>query len=165
MSTRILPARRTAQADAAAATGSPAPVWARWPVLVASAVLGIVIIGWSYRLSAQGASSAVYYLVFWAGLLRGALPAAGAMIARSSSPARRVWALGLLAVLTAVPKYLRNPDAPLYHDEYAHCRRRPVIGAPRRAEHDHPDRPVLPGHLGTDRGGAAADRPVRLAGR
>lgn len=122
MSTRILPARRTAPADAAAATGSPAPVWARWPVLVASAALGIVIIGWSYRLSAQGASSAVYYLVFWAGLLLGALPAAGAMIARSSSPARRVWALGLLAVLTAVPKYLRNPDGPLYHDEYAHWR-------------------------------------------
>lgn len=99
-----------------------APVWARWPVLVGAAAAGTVVVGLSYRLSAQGASSGAYYLVFWAGLLLAALPAAGAMIARSSGPARRVWALGLLAFVTAVPKYLRNPDGPLYHDEYAHWR-------------------------------------------
>ena len=122
MSTITLPGRPRAAADPGTTVPQAVPVWARWPVLVAAAALGIVIVGWSYRLSAQGASSAVYYLVFWAGLLLGALPAAGAMIGRSSSPARRVWALALLAVLTAVPKYLRNPDGPLYHDEYAHWR-------------------------------------------
>lgn len=103
--------------------------WGRWTTLVSAAAAGTVVIGLSYRLSGTGAPSDLYYIVFWVGMLVAALPAAGAMIARSSSSSRRFLALCLLAYVTAVPKFLRNPGGPLYHDEYAHWRQAMDVAA------------------------------------
>lgn len=147
--TTTVTVRPAPPAAAGSARAPRVPWWARWPVMVGAAAVGVVIVGLSYRLSAQGASSAVYYLVFWAGLLLGALPAAGTMIARSSSPARRIWALGLLAVLTAVPKYLRNPDGPLYHDEYAHWRQAVDVLSTGQLGHSNDIIPIVQYYPGT----------------
>jgi hypothetical protein len=91
----------------------------RWPALVAAAAVGIFVVGVSYRLSASGAPAQLYYLTFWAGVLLALLP--GAWLAVTATDRhRRGWALALVGLITFVPKYLRNPFAPSYHDEYAH---------------------------------------------
>lgn len=91
-----------------------------WPALVGAAAAGTLVIGVSYRLSASGAASELYYVTFWVGLLLAMLPPGVRMAASWGARAQRVWALALVGVLTFVPKYLRNPVAPSYHDEYAH---------------------------------------------
>ncbi|WNV85108.1 hypothetical protein [Umezawaea sp. Da 62-37] len=91
-----------------------------WPCVVAAATAGILVVGVSYRLSGSGSPAALYYPVFWAGMLIGAVPVTG-RIATGTRP-QAMWGLLLLGVLTHAPKFLRNPDAPSYHDEYAHWR-------------------------------------------
>lgn len=90
--------------------------------VVLAAAAGLPVVGLSYRLSAQGTSPQLYYVVFWAGLLLATLPATVLVITAGTRRRDRVLGLTLLALLTAAPKYLRNPTGPLYHDEYAHWR-------------------------------------------
>ncbi|MEU4157511.1 hypothetical protein [Actinoplanes sp. NPDC026670] len=57
---------------------------------------------------------------FWAGMLVFSLPAAYWAIRRDSSARLRLAVLVGYACFTYLPKLLRNPAGPLYHDEYAH---------------------------------------------
>ncbi|MEV6342418.1 hypothetical protein [Actinoplanes sp. NPDC051851] len=57
---------------------------------------------------------------FWAGMLVFTLPAAWWAVRASSSARLRVGVLIAYALFTYLPKLLRHPDGPLYHDEYAH---------------------------------------------
>jgi hypothetical protein len=57
---------------------------------------------------------------FWAGMLVFSLPAAYWAIRRDSSARLRLAVLIGYACFTYLPKLLRNPAGPLYHDEYAH---------------------------------------------
>lgn len=100
----------------------PAHLLLSWPALVAAAAVGTLIVGYSYRLSAAGAAPNAYYAVFWIGMLLGVLPVGARIALRSTATADRGWAVALLGALTFMPKYLRNPTAPAYHDEYAHWR-------------------------------------------
>lgn len=93
-----------------------------WPGVVAAASLGTVVVGLAYRLSSQGRPPDVYYLVFWAGMLLGLFPVAARMTAARTPRGGRIAALLLFGVITSMPKFLRNPAGPLYHDEYAHWR-------------------------------------------
>ena len=99
----------------------PQPV-TRWVSVVVAAVLGVLVIGLSFRFAAQGDSPQLYYLTFWAGMLLALGPAGAVIMSARTSPAARLAGVTLVALLTAVPKYLRNPSVPLYHDEYAHWR-------------------------------------------
>ncbi|BBZ28534.1 hypothetical protein MMAD_28290 [Mycolicibacterium madagascariense] len=92
------------------------------PMLVASAAVGSLVIGLSYRFSSQGRPAELYYLVFWAGLLTALLPVVARLTASNTRPTTRFLALALFGVVTLMPKILRNPTGPLYHDEYAHWR-------------------------------------------
>jgi hypothetical protein len=116
----------TTPAAAAPRTPKKTIAWRRgllsWPALVGAAALGIIGVGLSYRLSAEGAAPGLYYVVFWLGMLVAALPVTAAIVAPGTTQARRMWAVALLGVVTFAPKYLRNPFAPAYHDEYAHWR-------------------------------------------
>jgi len=91
-----------------------------WPVVVAGVAVGILVVGLSYRLSSAGSAPNLYYATFWVGILLGALP----VVVRVVTGDRTQAALGiaLIGVLTYAPKFLRNPTAPSYHDEYAHWR-------------------------------------------
>jgi hypothetical protein len=91
-----------------------------WQGLVAATAIGILVVGLSYRLSAADAPPSLYYATFWVGVLVAVLPAGSRLVARSGTRAQRCWALALVGLSTFVPKYLRNPFAPSYHDEYAH---------------------------------------------
>ncbi|MET3806428.1 hypothetical protein ABIB25_003443 [Nakamurella sp. UYEF19] len=93
-----------------------------WPAMVSVSALGILLVGLSFRLSALGASADLYYVVFWAGMLGAVLPIGTRLAQRGTRRLDRFLAVLLLGAITAVPKYLRNPDQPLYHDEYAHWR-------------------------------------------
>lgn len=93
-----------------------------WPVVIAGVVLGILVVGFSYRLAALGHSAQLYYAVFWVGVLAAMLPLVMLTTSGQASRFDRSWGVALLGIVTAVPKNLRNPDQPLYHDEYAHWR-------------------------------------------
>jgi hypothetical protein len=85
------------------------------------AIWSVALVAYSFRRAAEGASSSVYYALFWAGLL----PAMGYLAARLLWPRFGAWRLTntlILALLTWFPKFLRNPYGPLYHDEFAHVR-------------------------------------------
>jgi hypothetical protein len=97
--------------------------WAAgWPSVAAGSALGTVVIGLSYRFSTLGYPADLYYVVFWAGMLLACAPAAARLIADSTPRRTRLGMILLLGVMTAMPKYLRNPFNPSYHDEYAHWR-------------------------------------------
>lgn len=93
-----------------------------WPVLAVTAALGCLVIGLSYRISGTGGSAQLYYAVFWLGMLIALLPTMLKLVRVPTSRRDRALALLLMALVTDVPKYLRNPAGPLYHDEYAHWR-------------------------------------------
>jgi hypothetical protein len=93
-----------------------------WPAVVVGAAAGTVVVGLSYRLSSLGYSAELYYLVFWAGMLLACAPAAGRLVASSTSRGSRLGMILIIGLMTAMPKYLRNPFNPSYHDEYAHWR-------------------------------------------
>ncbi|GAA1299023.1 hypothetical protein [Saccharothrix xinjiangensis] len=91
-----------------------------WPVVIAAAATGTLVVGLSYRLSAAGDSPSRYYATFWAGVLLALVPLTVRIA--TGDRGRAAWGVALLGVLTYVPKLLRNPAAPAYHDEYAHWR-------------------------------------------
>lgn len=93
-----------------------------WPVVVCAAAIGILVIGYSYRLSGLGADPSLYYIVFWLGMLTATLPSAAKLIARQGNRTDRLWAVVMVGMITMIPKLLRNPHGPSYHDEYAHWR-------------------------------------------
>ncbi|NMM84036.1 hypothetical protein B2J88_06645 [Rhodococcus sp. SRB_17] len=99
-----------------------------WIPILAAVALGTVLIGVSYRWSSQGRPPNEYYAAFWIGMLIGLVPVASRLTSNTTGDgqvmptSQRMWALALLGVFTAVPKYLRNPAGPSYHDEYAHWR-------------------------------------------
>ncbi|OLR92443.1 hypothetical protein [Actinokineospora bangkokensis] len=91
-----------------------------WPAVVGAAAVGILVVGLSYQLATEGGNPNVRYGVFWLGMLLAMLP----VTARVATGDRvsGYWGVALIGVLTYVPKFLRNPFAPAYHDEYAHYR-------------------------------------------
>ncbi len=60
--------------------------------------------------------------LFWLGMLVFTVPAVWWAVRRGSSPALRLAVLVGYAGFTYLPKLLRNPTGPLYHDEFAHWR-------------------------------------------
>lgn len=98
------------------------PLKVTWPAVVVSAAAGVLIVGLAYRMSAAAVEPNLYYATFWVGMLTAVLPLAARLTLSGTSRADRAWAIALLGAVTAVPKYLRNPTQPLYHDEYAHWR-------------------------------------------
>lgn len=93
-----------------------------WPAIVAASGAGTLLIGLSYRLSSQGQSADLYYAVFWVGMLMAFVPIVCRAAGVHTSGGARLAALLLFGVMTLMPKFLRNPTTPRYHDEYAHWR-------------------------------------------
>jgi len=90
--------------------------------MLLAATAGVLIVGDAYVLAQDGGAPSRYYPLFWLGalLLMGPFTAA-ALWARLSDTQRGLALLGLGAA-SFVPKFLRNPYGPLYHDELAHFR-------------------------------------------
>jgi len=60
--------------------------------------------------------------LFWLGLLVFTLPAVVWLVRRDTSARQRVAILTAYACFTFLPKLLRTPSGPLFHDEFAHWR-------------------------------------------
>lgn len=104
-----------------------------WPgrngarILLAAAVtccvlIGVAAIAYGYQIGQYHLTTQSEFMVFWAGMLLLALPLIG-VIARATTPnTLRAALLILYGILTYIPKLLRDPSSPLYHDEFAHWR-------------------------------------------
>ncbi|WP_430783592.1 hypothetical protein [Actinoplanes sp. G11-F43] len=100
------PAGRTRFAVAAAAS------------LTIAGAAGATALVTAYRRAEWGQDGAFTW--FWAGMLIFSLPAAWWAVRRGTSARLRLAVLIGYACFTYLPKLLRNPAGPLYHDEYAH---------------------------------------------
>lgn len=89
---------------------------------VIAVIAGAAFIAESFAVGATGKNRNLMFLLFWGGMLLGSIPLLLWMINRSSTPVSRSVALSGLAGLMTLPKILRSPFTPLFHDEYAHLR-------------------------------------------
>ena len=94
---------------------APAAAAASLTIAGAAGAAALVI---AYRRAEWGQDGAFTW--FWAGMLVFSLPAAWWAVRRGSSARLRLAVLIGYACFTYLPKLLRNPAGPLYHDEYAH---------------------------------------------
>jgi hypothetical protein len=106
---------------------SPAPVSsARRPALWCAATLTVAGTAGAALLVAADRAAEVdrgsRFPLFWLGLLVFTLPAVCWASRRATDARLRVSVLVGYAVFTYLPKLLRNPAGPLYHDEFAHWR-------------------------------------------
>ncbi len=113
-----------------AADPAPAPVPAAAPTgpvvlpvvawLIAAAE--VLVVAASYRVARDGGSPTLYYGVFWMGMLVMVAPFAAVLLSAGASARARTVAVVSFGVVTYVPKFLRNPYGPTYHDEPPHYR-------------------------------------------
>ncbi|MBB2942566.1 hypothetical protein FB565_002279 [Actinoplanes lutulentus] len=86
--------------------------------LTVTAAAGAAALVVAFRRAEWGGNDQFGY--FWAGMLIFTLPAAFWGVRRTASARLRLAVLVGYALFTYLPKLLRNPSGPLYHDEYAH---------------------------------------------
>jgi len=131
-------------------SGSWTCFWTQsWATTILAAAAGVLLVGLSYRLSVEGRPADLYYATFWAGMLPAVLLVGRRIAAREGTRAGRLWAVALLGAVTAAPKYLRNPYAPSYHDEYAHWREAIDVLADGRLFHPNSLIPIIQFFPGT----------------
>jgi hypothetical protein len=103
-------------------TGATHRSWRSWLTLVLTAAGGTLLIAVSFALSAVDSTDTRHYPVFWLGLLLFFVPAVVVITSAGARPAvRHLWLLGY-GLVSYVPKLLRDPAQPLFHDEIAHLR-------------------------------------------
>lgn len=105
-------------------TGSAA--WARprvlWPLSWVGATVGGVLLAVSYSMAATRGVDQGHFAVFWAGMLVVTIPTVAVVCSRLVADRTRLGWLAGYALFTYLPKLLRDPGGPLYHDEIAHWR-------------------------------------------
>jgi hypothetical protein len=96
--------------------------WRSWLSLWSSATVGALLIAVSYSIAAGNAEDQWHYPIFWLGMVLFFIPTVIVVMARKvRDRVRFVWLL-VYGLFTYVPKLLRDPGAPLFHDEIAHLR-------------------------------------------
>ena len=88
----------------------------------ASEVVGTASIVWAYHIAQYTRSDEAEFLWFWAGMLLIELPLAALIARRSTPPATRAALLIWYGFDSYIPKLLRDPTSPIFHDEFAHWR-------------------------------------------
>ena len=86
------------------------------------ATLGALLIALSYSMASGDATGTSYFAVFWIGALLLFVPAAAVITSRRISSRLRFGWLLVYALFSYVPKLLRDPAQPLFHDEIAQWR-------------------------------------------
>ncbi len=86
-------------------------------------VLGIVLLVYSYSVAAHRPNhDQLHFHLFWAGELVFLTPALVRLLKRGTARRDRLVLLVAVAVFGAIPKYLRDPSFPIFHDELIHSR-------------------------------------------
>lgn len=91
-------------------------------VLLATSAIGSALVAISFHLATLGTQRDLMFAVFWIGMLVGLIPFVTYGIARTTPPVGRVLSVLGVAAFTTLPRILRNPNGPLFHDEFAHLR-------------------------------------------
>ena len=96
----------------------------RWLTLTVAAceVVGMAAIVKSYLVAQTTVSDEAEFIWFWAGMNLMELPLIAMIARRRTGAAARSALLLIIGFTSYAPKLLRDPSAPLYHDEYAHWR-------------------------------------------
>ncbi|HET9167977.1 MAG TPA: hypothetical protein VFN97_01035 [Actinospica sp.] len=86
------------------------------------ATVGALLIALAYSIASNDGHGIGYFAIFWIGALLLFLPAAAVISSRRVSSRLRFGWLLVYALFTYVPKLLRDPAQPLFHDEIAQWR-------------------------------------------
>ena len=96
-----------------------------WQLIVAVAAcqaVGMAAIVQSYLIAQTTVSDEAEFIWFWVGMNLMELPLIAVIARRRTGAAVRSALLLIIGFTSYAPKLLRDPGAPLYHDEYAHWR-------------------------------------------
>jgi hypothetical protein len=97
----------------------------QWPLILAvaaCAAAGMGAIVKSYLVAETTVSNEAEFIWFWAGMSLAEIPLIAVIARRRTSAAARSALLLIIGFASYAPKLLRDPGAPIYHDEYAHWR-------------------------------------------
>lgn len=123
----------------------------RWPVILAvaaCAVAGMAAIVKSYLVAQTTVSDEAEFIWFWAGMSLMELPLIAVIARRGTGAAVRSALLLIIGLASYAPKLLRDPGAPIYHDEYAHWRATYDIIASRQLFEPAQIVPIIAGYPG-----------------
>ena len=93
------------------------------------ATVGALLIALSYSIASNDAGGEGYFAIFWLGALLLFVPAAAVISSRRITPRLRFGWLLVYALFSYVPKLLRDPAQPLFHDEIAQWRQAADLAA------------------------------------
>jgi len=99
--------------------------WRSWLPGVAVAVsllCGLAAVIRGYQIAQTTLTGEAEFVWFWAGLCLLVVPLVALIARERTAPRLRTAVLVLYGLVTYVPKLLRDPSSPAYHDEYAHWR-------------------------------------------
>jgi hypothetical protein len=96
--------------------------WRFTLTVAACTVVGMAAIVKSYLIAQTTVSDEAEFIWFWAGMNLMELPLIAVIARRRTGAAARSALLLIIGFTSYAPKLLRDPGAPLYHDEYAHWR-------------------------------------------
>lgn len=94
---------------------------------------GAVTMSVSYSWAATHGSGQLQFHLFWVAEFLFLVPAILRLLSRYASRAERLGLLVMIGLFDYLPKFLRDPSAPLFHDEALHWRETQVIFASGRA--------------------------------
>ena len=123
----------------------------RWPtglLVAACAAAGMAAIVKSYLVAEATVSNEAEFIWFWAGLAMVEIPLIAMIARRRTGAAARSALLIIIAFASYAPKLLRDPGAPIYHDEFAHWRATYDIVASRQLFESAQIVPVIGGYPG-----------------
>ncbi len=123
----------------------------RWPtglLVAACAAAGMAAIVKSYLVAEATVSNEAEFIWFWAGLAMVEIPLIAMIARRRTGAAARSALLLIIAFASYAPKLLRDPGAPIYHDEFAHWRATYDIVASRQLFESAQIVPVIGGYPG-----------------
>ena len=116
------PATPARAARAARAVRSP---W--FALACAGLVAGAVTLSVAYSWAATHSSGHVQFHLFWLGEFLFLVPAIVRLLNRHASRAERLALLLMIGLFDYLPKLLRDPSGPLFHDELVHWHQAQVI--------------------------------------
>ena len=90
--------------------------------VAAAEIAGAAAIVKSALIAQTTVSDEAEFVWFWLGMIVAELPLIAMIVRRATSAAARSALLIVVGFVSYLPKLLRNPGGPAYHDEYAHWR-------------------------------------------
>lgn len=109
------------------------------PLLVWLGLLvGIVLVAGAYAYAAIVFNTQLQYHLFWLGVLVFTLPAFLRLCMAETPRAERLAIITAVALFDYIPKFLRDPQYPLFHDELAHWRQAELLYNTGKLYQDNP---------------------------